>query len=210
MRLSTKQRWVGARFGRLVIKDVFRKGQETWAICDCDCGNEHSGLALRIRRGETKSCGCFRREATAARNKETKTHGMTHSRLYSVWIDIKKRCLCTSSRDYFRYGGRGIIVAPEWVADFVQFAADVGEPPSSQHSLDRIDNDGPYSKANCRWATKVMQTRNRSVTVTVEHNGRRLPLAAWAEETGIKYSTLYTRLRSGLPPWRVLAPLQVR
>lgn len=106
------------------------------------------------------------------------------------------RCYDSRHKHYPRYGGRGIRVCEAWHS-FEPFFADMGHRPTTKHSLDRIDNDGNYEPGNCRWATNSEQQRNRSSTRMIEFGGRRLSMAAWAEQTGLKLSTLCFRLAHG-------------
>ena len=80
--------------------------------------------------------------------------------LYARWVNIRQRCNNPNHERYADYGGRGITVCERW-DNFEVFAADVGEPPASRMSLDRIDNDGPYSPENVRWSTAAFQRENQ-------------------------------------------------
>lgn len=116
------------------------------------------------------------------------------SRAYSIWCGMRNRCLNPRQPHYPRYGGRGITVCAEWRESFEAFLRDMGDPPPG-HSLDRIDNDGPYTKANCVWATSKAQSRRRRSSVIVEHMGKSQTLAEWSEELGVPYGALRWRLK---------------
>lgn len=197
---AVEARWLGRKFGRLLITTVRSEGPHTYVDCDCDCGGKHSCRAYYLPAGNTNSCGCLRREKSIALRT---THGKTNTRSYRIWHDMKRRCDNPKNAAYKHYGARGIFVSDEW-SDFARFAIDMGEPPSAKHELDRIDNDGPYSKDNCRWATRSTQMRNTRRALYVAFGGRRLHLKEWATETGIKYTTLRFRLKSGLSPEAIL------
>ena len=87
--------------------------------------------------------------------------------LYYTWENMKKRCYNKNTKDYSRYGGRGISVCKEWKNDYKQFEVDMGDKPSG-YTLDRIDNDGNYEKSNCRWATMETQALNRNFVINAK------------------------------------------
>jgi hypothetical protein len=133
-----------------------------------------------------------------------KTHGMTKTRTYQAWLHMKQRCYCLSTPKYPLYGGRGITVCARWLNSFENFLSDMGERPSPKHSLDRIDGDGDYTPDNCRWATYEEQWQTRRDRQPITYAGRSQLLPAWAQETGIGYGVLKSRLRLGWTVERAL------
>jgi hypothetical protein len=108
---------------------------------------------------------------------------------YISWIGMIQRCYYTKHTKFERYGGRGIQVCERW-KKFENFLGDMGERPDGK-SLDRIDSDKNYSPENCRWASKSEQMRNTERALMFEGK----PLAQWAEESGVSYQVLKSRLR---------------
>lgn len=110
---------------------------------------------------------------------------------------MKERCYVTTDKRYGDYGGRGIRVCERWLNSFEKFFADMGERPSQRHTIDRKNNNGNYEPGNCRWATRAEQNRNQRRNVIVEHDGKRLCVAEWAELAGISADVLRNRLNRG-------------
>ena len=161
----------GRRFGRLEVirrEGSNKKGEAVW-LCRCDCGGEKIVRGTKLRRGETKSCGCFEQE-TRVRNGHKRmqpTHNMSQSRLYEVWHGMKARCYRKTHPHYKDYGGRGIIVCNEWKDDFQAFADWAlshgydEDAPKGACTLDRINPNGDYEPSNCRFADMAVQQNNR-------------------------------------------------
>ena len=137
------------------------------------------------------------------RNRNNKTHGMSESRTFRIWMGIRTRCNDPTNKDFFNYGGRGIKVDPNWDKSFVCFLMDMGEAPAGMQ-IDRIDNNGHYEKANCRWATIMQNANNRRTCVFVTHEGKTQSVADWAREIGLERKTLEYRIRIGWSAERAL------
>ena len=174
----------GQRFNRWTV--LSRVAGSMWH-CRCDCSKEAFVSTSGLKMGKSKSCGCLKTELQ-------KTHGLGRSSIYYAWAGMIQRCENPKSKWYHRYGGRGIKVCKEWREDFLTFYADMGDKPEGLE-LDRIDNDGDYSKANCRWATRTEQIRNRITTKHLTFNGETLPLPEWAKKLGMSRKVLERRIR---------------
>jgi hypothetical protein len=183
----------GQVFGRLTVVRFSHKTTVNYWECLCQCGASCAIQTANLRSGCTISCGCFQREGLRNRSK---THGMHGTPEYIAWIDMRQRCTNTQNAGYKNYGGRGIAVCEEWNS-FEQFYADMGPRPSKDHSIDRIDNDGPYCKENCRWASHCVQINNRRATKTLSFNGETLTVSQWAQRLGVPRSTLQGRIERG-------------
>jgi len=118
------------------------------------------------------------------------------------WVGIFRRCYSPHSSAFERYGGRGIIVEPEWFV-FSNFLNDMGARPKGM-SIGRIDNDGNYCKTNCRWETQAEQNNNTSRSKYIEYQGKRQSINDWAKEYNIGSRRLWERLKRGWSMKRAL------
>lgn len=185
--------YIGKKFGRITVTEIFTERRKVRGRGICECGNDWEGVLRILYGGTVKSCGCLTVECTRER---FTTHGMTAgglSREYKAWQAMNRRCYDEKFRDYPYYGARGIVVCDAWKNDPAQFEKDMGACPDG-YTLDRIDNDGPYSPENCRWASRLTQARNSRKNTLLTHNGETKPMSQWAEETGISYYVLRSRV----------------
>lgn len=120
-------------------------------------------------------------------------HGMSNTKVWIAWRSIHRRCYCARHPDYLGYGAKGISVCDRW-RTFENFLADMGEPPTVFHALDRIDNNGNYEPGNCRWATPEQQANNRRNNRTYSCDGKTMTIAQWARASGVPYPRMYMRL----------------
>lgn len=208
--MTTSIDLTGQRFGRLTAVRITGKDRNRvnlW-LCHCDCGNESTVRASYLRFGTTKSCGCLQREAASAAGKAKEVHG--HDRIgkrtptYIAWQSMKKRCNNPKQQFYPDYGGRGIRICAAWNDSFGAFLHDMGERPTANHSLERLDVNKDYEPTNCVWATDHEQSRNRRNNRLLTHNGETKCLADWAAAVGVPTQTLWMRLNRGMPLERAL------
>jgi len=182
----------GDRFGRLmVIRFLADDPKHPHVRCVCDCGTITEPTWGALTSGLTKSCGCLRREITG---QLAKTHGLSHTDEYWIWIGIIARCYDRNNKSYPQYGGTGVRVADRWREDFLAFLADRGPRPSPQHSIDRWpDPHGDYTPENTRWATAKEQRINQTRTQLITFRGETRTLKDWATHLNMSYTALHQR-----------------
>lgn len=199
----------GQRFGRLVVLDPNRRrGLDRACLVRCDCGREFDAVIWQIHKGSVVSCGCRQKNGTS--NGRYK-HGAKGTRLYRIWKNMKARCTRQNLPTYHHYGGRGVTVCDEWIRDFTSFQVwALSHGYDDSLSLDRIDNDGPYSPNNCRFSTRLEQANNKRTNRMLTAFGETKSLTAWSRDTRcvVRTCTLYDRICSGWPVERALAQPQ--
>lgn len=193
----------GERFHRWIVLSyagtVSNGDRQTHAWnCICDCGSAAVVRGKNLKNGISKSCGCYNKEQTS---KASTTHG--HSKGYSrtpeyaTWVRMIERCYSEGSSGYHKYGAKGISVCDQWKSDFPTFLADMGQKPSSKHSIDRIDNSKGYEPDNCRWATASEQAYNRTTAHFVVINGVKMHLKEATKLSPVGESAILRRLQKG-------------
>lgn len=178
----------GDIYGRLtLVREVTkdRTKSRRWA-CLCECGNEVIVQISNLRNGHTTSCGCRTIERITL-------HGLAHAPIYKVWSAIMERVYNSKSKHYKNYGGRGIRVSESWHI-FENFFADMGHCPGPKYSLDRIDNDGDYSRENCRWATRKEQNRNKRDNVKIMTDEGVVNLIDYCESNNLHIGSTRSRI----------------
>ena len=127
------------------------KQKATYGLFECQyCKKEFETQINSVKRGQTRSCGCFA------------THGLGSNKFYQTWYGMLQRCTNTMRQSYKWYGARGITVCEEWqdVTNFVAWAEST-HPNMEGYTLDRINNDKGYSPENCTWSDKTTQAINK-------------------------------------------------
>lgn len=189
---------INQRFERLTVI-AMKPGMI--CVCKCDCGVVKDVRKYELIRGDTKSCGCLKKERAKERmtvhgyaNREDKKKG--YSREYRIWMTMRSRCRNPKTIAYDRYGGRGISVCERW-DNFELFIEDMGCAPSAKHSIDRINNDGNYCPENCKWSSHEEQQSNTSKSRYIECRGETKTLSEWARVSGNSATTIHSRIRRG-------------
>lgn len=191
----------GMKFNRLTVirpSEKSRTGETRW-VCRCDCGKETIVQSNNLKSGLVKSCGCLRHEylVDAHTTHGGSKRGGKRTRLYSVWIGMRRRCYDRSDANYHRYGACGITVCDEWKDDFAAFRAwAVKNGYKKNLTIDRIDNNKGYSPGNCRWAGATIQARNRRSNNVITFNGETHIAIEWDEILGFTRGTVSRRIKS--------------
>lgn len=170
--VNLSEKWVGQRFGKLTVIGFgydSKHYRNTWK-CLCDCGNSVEVYPANAKAGRVRSCGCAQLEVATI-------HGQRHTRLYGIWVGMRRRCRNERHANYVNYGARGIKVCKEWESFelFAKWAYSHGY--SDNLSIDRIDVNGNYEPSNCRWVDDSVQMNNRRTTRKVIAFGQEMSVA---------------------------------
>ncbi len=188
----------GLKFARLTI--IEQCGVNKWRNslwnCKCECGNEITVSGGNLTKGNTKSCGCLQVEK---RLTNRLTHGMTDTRFYNIFSLILSRCNNKKSHAFKNYGKRGIKCGwnsfEEFKSDmYSSYVEHVKKYGVKNTQIDRKDNNGSYTKINCRWATLLQQGRNKRNNVLIKFNGKSFCMSEWEQILGLRKGLVWQRL----------------
>lgn len=197
---------IGDKFGSLEVINLTTGTRSTGtkkyiAVCRCDCGEQVDVERHNLVTGNSTKCNkCAIASRASYRHKHGNSYGFRYDdplgyKCYCTWSKIKRRCFNEKDKRYSYYGGRGITVCDRWAESYESFLEDMGLPPTKDHQIDRIDNDGDYGPNNCRWATRTENARNKRDNHYITAYGKTQTLSAWEEETGVKRETIAARIK---------------
>lgn len=192
---------IGQTYHQLIVIDDMERRDDGHIVmlCQCTCGNMSTPILANLVTNTSKSCGCRNIQGIIDRNI---THGLTHHPLYRVLAQMIQRCTNPNNDAYQYYGARGISICDSWsslsnVQNFITWAKANGWYEGCGLSIDRIDNDGPYSPDNCRWVTNEEQMNNTRSNVWLTCSGKSMTLKQWANDLGVDYRVISARLSRG-------------
>lgn len=193
----------GRRFGHwLVISGPVRDSHfnSSW-LCRGDCGRDVYMRQSTLLYRRAPACVCEKPKPVSPAPRKPRiarmTGGLSHLSEYPCWAEMIQRCYNPKRVKFRYYGARGITVCDRWRNSFKNFLADMGPRPSRDHTLDRKDNNGNYEPHNCRWATRLEQSSNRSDSRHISFRGETHIISEWARITGLKSFTIHYRLEHG-------------
>ena len=194
MKSSIKGIAPGGVYGRYTVLERVQNSRPTKFLCKCECGTVKEAIGHLLASGKVRSCGCLQHETRRRTDNKFTTHGEARkgalSSTYNAWSEMRERVAGNP-----RYAH--LSIDPSW-DDYLVFKRDMGERPDGG-SLDRIDGELGYGPSNCRWATRQEQQRNTKNNVYLTVHGQRKLLIEWANEVGMSYHTLWSRVKAGWP-----------
>ena len=185
----------GQKFGKLTVLKMFRRDNKTFCECQCDCGNIKIIQQANLKNGSSKSCGCLAKELS---KKRRTIHGLTGTRIFRIWDDMKSRCYNKNAISFKNYGGRDITICDEWLNDVKSFYEwSMANGYQDNMTIDRIDVNGNYEPNNCRWVDRQTQQNNTRSNHYITHNGETHTIAEWARILNKKYRCVQSRVKRG-------------
>lgn len=183
---------IGEKFNELtVIGEAKRVNGKRMVLCKCSCGKITVVDGYKLRKGNTKSCGCKKIKDLVKRSTK---HGYRNTLLYSKWCGMKRRCNNINDTHYKNYGAKGIKVYNEWNENFECFKDwSIENNYNDSLSIERININGNYEPNNCKWITMEEQQSNKNNTIRVIYNGKLTALVNIAKELNINKKTLSSR-----------------
>lgn len=191
--MSTLIDITGKKYGMLTVirrAENAPKGISRWE-CKCDCGNIIIVRGGNLKNGNVKSCGCLK----SIFNKSRSAHGMSNTRLYQTWINMKARCYRKTHPAYKNYGARGIKVCDKWRNSFKTFAEwSLANGYTDDLTIERIDNDRDYEPDNCKWICFGEQAENRRTNLNITYHNETHNLSEWCKLFNMDYNLVYNRI----------------
>lgn len=191
---------IGDKYNRLTILDMYKEKSKTVFKCKCDCGKIVDNIQpFSLISGNTKSCGCYNKELRMKRNlKHNDAHRENKTRLYKIWIDMRKRCNNPNTKSAKNYYFKNIKVCEAWndYNIFKEWALNNGY--NDDLTIERIDNSLGYNPENCKWILKSEQSKNRTTNHYISYNGETHTLTEWCKIKNISRTTLYKKLKKGI------------
>ena len=192
--MRKRKNLIGQSFGRLTViaegktRESDNKRKRYYWLCQCSCGSQPKEINQNsLLSGEIISCGCYHSEHN---HEYGFKHGMSHTRIYTIWSGMIQRCCNPNAKNYPRYGGRGVTVCEEWkeFKNFYEWSKISGY--SDNLTIERLDNNGNYCPENCTWITKEKQMRNTRRNHYIKYNDEELTLTEWARKFDMNVETL--------------------
>lgn len=188
--------FIGRKIGKITIVEYLGSiKKETgdyhrfW-LGKCQCGKNIYLRQTDIIKEVRKSCHKC--------DKSSYKHGMTNTRLFRIWQNIRGRCYCKTNVDYKDYGARGIKMDEEWRDNFINFYNwAINNGYKDNLSIDRIDVNGNYEPSNCRWANNYTQANNKRNNKRYEYNGKLYTIRELSNMSNLSYSIIQSRIYSG-------------
>lgn len=149
-------------------KRLSGKQWKAYGIYECnECKKHFEARCETVRQRNQEVC------YSCSRSRINTKHGLSKSRLNTIYTGMIQRCFNPNNPAYLKYGGVGIKVCDEWRnrETFFQWALSTGY--KEDYSIDRIDNSKGYSPENCRWTTRVIQSQNTNPIMRTNKSGYR-------------------------------------